>query len=73
MDARDAVVFQFPSTTEIMLPSLNGTPAKLLEFDRVYDPKTDQATVFEDTKPTILSVVDGYNVCILAYGQTGYV
>ncbi len=27
--------------------------------------------VFEDTKPIITSCVDGYNVCILAYGQTG--
>ena len=27
--------------------------------------------IFQDTKPTILSCVDGYNVCIIAYGQTG--
>ncbi len=27
--------------------------------------------VFEYTKPTITSCVDGYNVCIIAYGQTG--
>lgn len=27
--------------------------------------------VFEDTEPLITSVLDGYNVCILAYGQTG--
>ena len=27
--------------------------------------------VFEDTKPIITSCVDGYNVCIIAYGQTG--
>lgn len=27
--------------------------------------------VFEDTCPIITSCVDGYNVCILAYGQTG--
>ena len=26
--------------------------------------------VFEDTWPVITSCVDGYNVCILAYGQT---
>ena len=26
--------------------------------------------VFEDTVPTITSAVDGYNVCIIAYGQT---
>lgn len=27
--------------------------------------------VFQDTKRIITSCVDGYNVCILAYGQTG--
>ena len=27
--------------------------------------------VFDDTKPIITSCVDGYNVCIIAYGQTG--
>ena len=25
--------------------------------------------VFEDTQPVVLSVLDGYNVCIFAYGQ----
>jgi hypothetical protein len=30
-----------------------------------------QADVFKDTKHLIMSVVDGYNVCIFAYGQTG--
>ena len=27
--------------------------------------------IFEDALPTITSCVDGYNVCIMAYGQTG--
>lgn len=30
-----------------------------------------QSDVFKDTKHLIMSVVDGYNVCIFAYGQTG--
>jgi len=28
-------------------------------------------TVFEQTIPIVTSVLDGYNVCIFAYGQTG--
>lgn len=28
-------------------------------------------TVFAQTKPIVTSVLDGYNVCIFAYGQTG--
>lgn len=27
--------------------------------------------VFADTAPVVVSVLDGYNVCILAYGQIG--
>ena len=30
-----------------------------------------QADVFRDTKHLMTSVIDGYNVCIFAYGQTG--
>lgn len=29
------------------------------------------ADVFEDASPMATSVLDGYNVCIFAYGQTG--
>ena len=29
------------------------------------------ADVFVDTAPVVVSVLDGYNVCIFAYGQTG--
>lgn len=29
------------------------------------------AQVFEDTRHLVQSAVDGYNVCIFAYGQTG--
>lgn len=29
------------------------------------------ADVFKDTAPYATSVLDGYNVCIFAYGQTG--
>ena len=69
-DDRGNTPYQFPSTTEIMIPSLQGT-SKIMEFDRVYAPNTKQEEVFDDTKGTILSVVDGYNVCLMAYGQTG--
>ncbi|KAG5541912.1 hypothetical protein RHGRI_021665 [Rhododendron griersonianum] len=48
-----------------------GSTKKLYKFDRVYTPKDDQVDVFEDASPMVKSVLDGYNVCIFAYGQTG--
>uniref|UniRef100_A0ACD5WJT7 Uncharacterized protein n=1 Tax=Avena sativa TaxID=4498 RepID=A0ACD5WJT7_AVESA len=48
-----------------------GTSKKSFKFDRVYTPKDDQAEVYADASPLVTSVLDGYNVCIFAYGQTG--
>ena len=44
---------------------------KTYNFDKIYDGNTDQKTVFADSQKLIQSAVDGYNVCIFAYGQTG--
>ncbi|XP_022567439.2 kinesin-like protein KIN-14Q isoform X4 [Brassica napus] len=49
----------------------NGLPKKSFKFDSVFAPSASQADVFEDTAPFATSVIDGYNVCIFAYGQTG--
>ncbi|GMI94118.1 MALECTIN DOMAIN KINESIN 2 [Hibiscus trionum] len=48
-----------------------GFIKKSFKFDRVYTPKDDQVDVFADASPFVTSVLDGYNVCIFAYGQTG--
>lgn len=50
---------------------VNGSTKKSFKFDRVYTPKDDQVDVFADAAPMVISVLDGYNVCIFAYGQTG--
>ncbi|KAB1211060.1 Kinesin-4 [Morella rubra] len=49
----------------------SGSTKKSFKFDRVYTPKDDQVDVFADASPMVTSVLDGYNVCIFAYGQTG--
>ncbi|XVF59122.1 hypothetical protein PTKIN_Ptkin07bG0249900 [Pterospermum kingtungense] len=48
-----------------------GSNKKTFKFDRVYTPKDNQVDVFADALPLVTSVLDGYNVCIFAYGQTG--
>ncbi|KAJ6384502.1 hypothetical protein OIU78_027745 [Salix suchowensis] len=44
---------------------------KQFKFDHVFRPEDNQEAVFAQTKPIVTSVLDGYNVCIFAYGQTG--
>merc|ERR1719337_810836 len=39
-------------------------------YDQVFSPGT-QDDVFEDTKHLVQSALDGYNVTIFAFGQTG--
>lgn len=48
-----------------------GSTKKLYKFDRIYTPNDGQVDVFADASPMVISVLDGYNVCIFAYGQTG--
>jgi hypothetical protein len=40
-------------------------------FDHVWRADANQAEVFADIEPMIVSVLDGYHACILAFGQTG--
>ncbi|CAG8588223.1 9703_t:CDS:2, partial [Acaulospora colombiana] len=41
------------------------------EFDQVFGPETTQKEIFNEVAHIVQSVVDGYNGCIFAYGQTG--
>ena len=68
-------VFKDESKVAIIRPEENGHDPKYWEFDCVFGGRTEegnnQVSVFKDTCNLITSVVDGYNVCIMAYGQTG--
>ncbi|KAJ4968639.1 hypothetical protein NE237_015340 [Protea cynaroides] len=44
---------------------------KEYDFDKVFTQETSQEDVFVEVEPIIRSALDGHNVCILAYGQTG--
>lgn len=51
----------------------NTDSKKTYDYDQVFGGMdgNSQVDVFRDTKHLIMSVIDGYNVCIFAYGQTG--
>ncbi|KAK3119301.1 hypothetical protein QOZ80_9BG0717500 [Eleusine coracana subsp. coracana] len=40
-------------------------------IDRVFHQESTQEDVFLEVKPILRSALDGHNVCILSYGQTG--
>ncbi|XP_021886817.1 kinesin-like protein KIN-14Q isoform X2 [Carica papaya] len=65
-----AIDFESAKDSELTVLS-NGAPRKTFKFDAVFGPQAGQADIFEDTAPFATSVLDGYNVCIFAYGQTG--
>ncbi|CAM6083934.1 unnamed protein product [Calypogeia fissa] len=69
------VITSFPNDSMIRLripPSgKSGPTEKQFEFDRVYAPHVGQEEIFNDVQPTIQSALDGNNVSIFAYGQSG--
>ncbi|RDY13258.1 Kinesin-like protein KIN-14S, partial [Mucuna pruriens] len=67
-----ASVVNFESSADNELQVIcSDSSKKQFKFDHVFGPEDNQEAVFQQTKPIVTSVLDGYNVCIFAYGQTG--
>ncbi|KAM0021935.1 putative minus-end-directed kinesin ATPase [Helianthus debilis subsp. tardiflorus] len=67
-----STVVDFDTASNGELGILNsGSTKKTFKFDRVFTPNDNQVDVFSQASPLVTSVLDGYNVCIFAYGQTG--
>lgn len=49
----------------------SGAIKKEFVFDKVFPQEASQEDVFVEVEPILRSAIDGHNVCILAYGQTG--
>ncbi|PWA50263.1 calponin-like domain-containing protein [Artemisia annua] len=59
-------------TVAIIIPTKSGREGrKASMFNKVFGPSATQEEVFSDTQPLIRTVLDGFNVCIFACGQTG--
>lgn len=67
---QDSLVTEFPSEDEIVVAKEEGARTQF-EFDRVFTPSSTQVEVFDSVQSLITSVLDGYDVTIFAYGQTG--
>nr|CAH7740336.1 unnamed protein product [Callosobruchus chinensis] len=45
---------------------------KIFTYDAVYDESSTQQNLYDETvRPLVTSVLEGYNGCVFAYGQTG--
>jgi len=64
-------VAQSLSETEVGCFDERTQSWKSYAFDKVWGSESRQKDVFQDVEPLALSVIDGYNACIFAYGQTG--
>jgi hypothetical protein len=60
---------QVTSPTSLTIESSQGK--KLFVFDRVFAPDVDQEGVYAYLNESVNSFMEGYNVSILAYGQSG--
>ncbi|XP_059238246.1 kinesin-like protein KIFC3 isoform X3 [Mustela nigripes] len=68
-DATNAVTFDADDDSIIHLLH-KGKPVSF-ELDKVFSPRASQQDVFQEVQALITSCIDGFNVCIFAYGQTG--
>ncbi|OQR83897.1 kinesin-like protein [Achlya hypogyna] len=59
--------YMYPKPQTLLVASQR----KEFVFDQIYGPDSTQEQVYEHIDPLVGSVMDGYNACVLAYGQTG--
>ncbi|XP_058297024.1 kinesin-like protein KIFC3 isoform X2 [Hylobates moloch] len=68
-EATNAVTFDADDDSIIHLLH-KGKPVSF-ELDKVFSPQASQHDVFQEVQALVTSCIDGFNVCIFAYGQTG--
>ncbi|CAN0357737.1 unnamed protein product, partial [Discosporangium mesarthrocarpum] len=62
------ICVSFPSEQGVELAG-EKRRRKAWEFDQVFDMGSTQEQIYAEVAPLVVSVLDGYNACIFAYGQ----
>eukprot|EP00928_Gymnodinium_smaydae_P041826 TRINITY_DN2825_c0_g1_i1.p1 TRINITY_DN2825_c0_g1~~TRINITY_DN2825_c0_g1_i1.p1 ORF type:complete len:1318 (-),score=339.79 TRINITY_DN2825_c0_g1_i1:32-3430(-) len=58
-------------SVELDRPTPKGMETRMFQFDAVFEASCGQDEVFGECRDLVQSAVDGYNVTVFAYGQTG--
>ncbi|XP_049878663.1 kinesin-like protein Klp68D isoform X2 [Pectinophora gossypiella] len=67
----DEVVQVWPERGTVQVLNPKGQD-KLFTYDAAYDHAADTQTIYDEmVRPLVASVLDGFNGCVFAYGQTG--
>ena len=69
LDRQCEPVVSFVDDTTIGIETARGP--KQFMYDAIFTPQTSQEEVFADCRDLVTSAIDGYNITIFAYGQTG--
>lgn len=67
-ESRNDLILKIPTE---MLKSDNHQQEYHFSFERIYPPTSTQNNLFTELSSLIQSSIDGHNVCIFSYGQTG--
>ncbi|XP_045539409.1 kinesin-like protein Klp68D [Papilio machaon] len=71
IDAPLQVVRVWPERGTVQVYNPKGED-KLFTYDAAYDCNADTQTIYDEmVRPLVASVLDGFNGCVFAYGQTG--
>jgi hypothetical protein len=64
-------MLSIPSQETLLLQPYEDESPMSFKFDRVFTPDVPQREVYNELEELCLSVLDGYNICLVAHGQTG--
>ena len=61
----------YPDSDSIKIWNSQSKRDLKFDLDKIFYGLDNQNILFDEISPLITSVMDGYNCCIMAYGQTG--
>ncbi|CAM0948434.1 unnamed protein product [Alopecurus aequalis] len=70
-EKNEKVAVSYANSEENSLELIHNAQSHTFVLDKVFDHFTTQEQVFDEVSELVQSAIDGYKVCIFAYGQSG--